>query len=82
MYVMSRAGCKKGDQCNFMHPTTMAMMQQVLDEIKPTKKTNNRRVTNLEESDSEMSQQDTQTKGRKVMVKDEVMEEEVKESRK
>jgi hypothetical protein len=85
MYVMTKAGCKKGDQCNFMHPTPMTMMQQVVqEEAKPAKKAgNNRKVTQLEdvvESEMMMTQQDfSNYKGRKVSVMNEEMEE-VKES--
>jgi hypothetical protein len=63
MYVMSRAGCKKGDDCNFKHPTAIAMMQQVVDEIKPAarKGPSTRKVTQVEETtatgDSEMISQ-------------------------
>lgn len=84
MYVMTKAGCKKGDQCNFMHPTPSTMMQQVVqEEAKPAKKvSNNRKVTQLEDVvESEMmTQQDfSNYKGRKVSVMNEEMEE-VKES--
>jgi Zinc finger C-x8-C-x5-C-x3-H type (and similar) len=32
MYVLTR-GCKKGDDCNFMHPKTTEETQKVLDEM-------------------------------------------------
>ena len=77
MYVMSRAGCKKGDDCNFKHPTAIAMMQQVVDEIKPAPKkgTSTRKVTQVVEDsgDFEINREDSilHYKGRKVTINDE-----------
>ena len=85
MYVMSRAGCKKGDDCNFKHPTAIAMMQQVVDEIKPAPKkgTSTRKVTHVEEDsgDFEINHEDSilHYKGRKVTINEENGEE-VKDS--